>query len=105
MTGWSPQAPQSTWHAFVCQGTPGRGFTCGATQGKVAAVHARVPALEARLAELQAELARLLDRHQALTEALPWARQLVRASLYAMPCAGLRHLLLCAWEPPSALAY
>ena len=53
-------------------------------QGKVAAVHARVPELEARRSELQAELAQLLDRHQALTEVLPWARQLVRASMH--PC-------------------
>ena len=45
----------------------------------MAAMHAHVPALEARLAKLQAELAPLLDRHQELAEALPWARQLVRA--------------------------
>ncbi|CAK0733219.1 hypothetical protein CVIRNUC_000243 [Coccomyxa viridis] len=45
-------------------------------KGKSAAAHARVPALRARLDELQAELAQLLDRHQALTEVLPWARQL-----------------------------
>ena len=44
----------------------------------MAAMHAHVPTLEARLAVLQAELAPLLDRHQALAEALPWARQLVR---------------------------
>ena len=51
----------------------------GVMQGRVAAMHAHVPTLEARLATLQAELAPLLDRHQALAEALPWARQLVRA--------------------------
>ena len=45
----------------------------------MAAMHAHVPALEARLEALRAELAPLLDRHQALAEALPWARQLVRA--------------------------
>ncbi len=44
-------------------------------------MHARLPALEARLHDLQAELAQLLDRHQALTEVLPWATQLVRTSL------------------------
>ena len=52
---------------------------CGVMQGRMAAMHAHVPALEVRLAALQAELAPLLDRHQALAEALPWARQLVRA--------------------------
>ena len=50
----------------------------------MAAAHACVSALEACLNELQAELAQLLDRHQALTEVLPWARQLVRASMH--PC-------------------
>ena len=62
------------------------------------AVHACVPALRARVHELQAELAQLLDRHQALTEVLPWARQLVRASLQ-ITLAGLRLLLFGAlWD-------
>ena len=70
-------------------------------EGKAAAMHARAPALEARLNELQAELVQLLDRHQALTEVLPWARQLVRASL--CPCHALQHILLRAQLTPSAL--
>lgn len=57
-------------------------------------MHAHVPALEARLDALQAELAPLLDRHQALAEALPWARQLVRACI----CHGVHRsytLVMC----------
>ena len=57
-------------------------FARDVAQGRVAAMHAHVPALEVRLAELRAELAPLLDRHQALTEALPWAQQLVRPALF-----------------------
>ena len=53
-------------------------------------MHAHVPALEARLVELQAELAPLLDRHQELAEALPWARQLVR--IYACRVHGLTYI-------------
>ena len=64
-------------------------------QGKVAGVHARVPELEARRSELQAELAQLLDRHHALTEVLPWARQLVRASLYPVMCRPVTLPALC----------
>ncbi|CAK0733302.1 hypothetical protein CVIRNUC_000254 [Coccomyxa viridis] len=52
-------------------------------KGKVAGVHARVPELEARRSELQAELAQLLDRHHALTEVLPWARQLEEVQFVA----------------------
>ena len=52
-------------------------------------MHARMRALRARRDELQAELAQLLNRHQALTEVLPWARQLVRGSLYEILCAGV----------------
>ena len=69
----------------ACFSTPqqtGHDPACGVAQGKAAAVHARVPALRARLGELQAELTQLLDRHHALTEVLPWATQLVRASLF-----------------------
>ena len=68
--------------ASACHSKPEHDSACGVAQGKAAAAHARVPALRARLDELQAELAQLLDRHQALTGVLPWARQLVRASLF-----------------------
>ena len=63
---------------------PGHDPACGAMKGKVAAARARVSALNSRRNELQAELAQLVDRHRALTEVLPFARQLVRASL--SPC-------------------
>lgn len=43
----------------------------------MAAVHAHVPELEARLAQLQAELAPLMERHQTLSDQLPWKQQLV----------------------------
>ena len=68
----------------------------GIAQGKAAAVHARVPALRARLGELQAELTQLLDRHHALTEVLPWARQLVRASLLRFHVQACASCALCS---------
>ncbi len=51
-------------------------------QGKVAAMHAHVPELEARLAQLQAEVAPLVERHQILSDQLPWKQQLVRTLTY-----------------------
>lgn len=92
---------QIPWHVSACHDTPGYDLAWALMKGKVAAVHARVPALEARLSELEAELAQLLDRHRVLTEVLPWARQLVRASL--CPCHVLQHILFCAMVTPSAL--
>ena len=50
---------------------------CVRLQGKMAAVHAHVPELEARLAQLQAALAPLMERHQTLSNQLPWKQQLV----------------------------
>ena len=48
-------------------------------QGKMAAVIACVPELESRLAQLRAELEPLAERHQTLTESLPWGQQLVHS--------------------------
>lgn len=45
----------------------------------MAAVIASVPEMESRLAQLRAELAPLAERHQTLTEKLPWGQQLVHS--------------------------
>ena len=58
-------------------------------QGKVAAMHAHVPELEARLAQLQAEVAPLVERHQVLSDQLPWKQQLVHTHSHTVLCRTL----------------
>ena len=47
-------------------------------QSRVAAVHNCALELKKRRVELEAEVATAITKHQTLTEALPWGKQLVR---------------------------